>query len=44
MYAVEFVDKGNGEDLACSGGDEEHWFSHLFSKTYWLAIKVSSKE
>ncbi len=43
-FAVDFIDDRNGEDLACSGGDEEHSSGHLFSKIIWLAIKVSSKE
>ncbi len=43
-FAVDFIDDWNGEDLACSGRDEEHLSGHLFSKIIWLAIKVSLKE
>ncbi len=43
-FAVNFIDDWNGEDLACSGGDEEHLSGRLFSKIIWPAIKVSSKE
>lgn len=44
MYAAEFVDKGNGEDLASGGGNEYDSSGHLLSKIILLAIKVLSKE